>query len=298
MDIIYHMTNFISPVFKKPLIRLWITSLSPARIANRWSLISLPSACKASVPRHTASLLHALARYRTSRAYAYATYLRPAGNYPAYRCISIAAKKPSHQPASCRLIQQFLKHIYSVHLSIITGLVLFCLQTNIYAASSTEKVLISADHMHLNIVSGHSVYTGNVRISQGKLVLSGDKVTIEQHNNEIESITVIGKPARYNNVTEKGEPIMAESEHMQYRASQNKLEMNTNAILQQPGHQVSSQKIVYDTLKRIIIAGGGNTPTSNNATLDASTDAKQSQRVNITLTPKKQLSPSEESAAE
>lgn len=197
---------------------------------------------------------------------------------------------------------QIFKPIYCLHVSFLTGLILLCLQTNIYAADSVEKVVISADHMRLNIESGNSVYTGNVRISQGKLVLSGDKVTLEQDNNEIERIIVIGKPARYNHVTEKGETIKAESEHMVYNASQNKLIMTINARLQQPEHQVSSQKIVYDTLKRIIIAGGKNETSSNKTTPETNTDSKandiskQSQRVNITLTPKKQLQPHEEPA--
>ncbi|NOQ68625.1 MAG: lipopolysaccharide transport periplasmic protein LptA [Gammaproteobacteria bacterium] len=198
---------------------------------------------------------------------------------------------------------QIFKSIYCLHVSFLTGLILLCLQTNIYAADPVEKVVISADHMRLNIESGNSVYTGNVRISQGKLVLSGDKVTLEQDNNEIERIIVIGKPARYNHVTEKGETIKAESEHMVYNASQNKLIMTINARLQQPEHQVSSQKIVYDTLKRIIIAGGKNETSSNKTTPETNADSKandiskQSQRVNITLTPKKQLQPHEEPAA-
>ena len=190
--------------------------------------------------------------------------------------------------------------IDSFYLWFLTALILFCLQTNSYAADSIEKVLISADHMQLNIKSGHSVYTGNVRISQGKMVLTGDEVTLEQKNNDVESITVTGKPARYTNVTEKGEPVEAESEHMFYRASQNKLEMTTNARLKQTGHQISSQKITYDTLKRIIIAGGNDTHSTNSdpKANNSSNNVKQNQRVNITLTPEKQPQRPEESAAE
>ena len=184
------------------------------------------------------------------------------------------------------------KQIYGLHVSFLTALILFGLQTNINAADSIEPVHISADHMRVNLESGHSVYTGKVRISQGKLVLSGDKVILEQNNNEIESITVTGKPARYTNVTEKGETIEAESEHMLYRASQNKLEMTINASVKQTGHQISSQKITYDTLKRIIIAGGNDTHSNkpdseaNNGS-KSDNNAKPSQRVNITLTPEK-----------
>jgi len=136
--------------------------------------------------------------------------------------------------------------------------------------------------MKLNLNTGYSVYTGNVKITQGELKLTGDEVTVQQtKNNEVEQITVTGKPAHYNHVTEKGETIQAESEHMVYTASKNKLIMTVNANLKQPDHQVSSQKIVYDTEKKIVIAGdkGGSSISK--------TGSGKNQRVNITLTPKK-----------
>ena len=59
--------------------------------------------------------------------------------------------------------------------------------------------------MKLNLNTGYSVYTGNVKITQGELKLTGDEVTVQQtKNNEVEQITVTGKPAQYNHVTEKG----------------------------------------------------------------------------------------------
>jgi len=163
--------------------------------------------------------------------------------------------------------------------NLLTGLLLFFLQTSSWATESVEKIFIDADHMHLNIESGYSVYTGNVKISQGELVLTGNKMTLEQNDSGIERMTVTGKPAHYNHITEKGENIQAESEHMVYTASKNELVMTINAKLQQPDHQISSQKIVYDTLNKIVIAGDNDT-TSNTDT--------DSDRVKITLTPKKE----------
>lgn len=149
------------------------------------------------------------------------------------------------------------------------------------ALESAEKIFIKADRMQMNIDSGKSTYTGNVKISQGKLVLSGDKVTLKSSKEELERLIIIGKPARYNHVTENGENIKAESEHMVYIASQNKLVMTINAYLQQPELKLSSQKIIYDTQKRTVIAGDD----APQALSDE--DTGKTQRVNITLTPKK-----------
>ena len=168
------------------------------------------------------------------------------------------------------------------------GLLLLGMQTNSLAAdnkptTTVEKTFINADYMKLNIESGNSIYTGNVKISQGELILTGDEVIVEQSNNELERITVTGKPAHYNHVTEKGESIQAESERMVYSASENKLVMTINAKLVQPGNKVSSQKIVYDTKNKIVIAGDKGDSSWG--------DPDTKQRVNITLTPKKETQP-------
>jgi len=153
-------------------------------------------------------------------------------------------------------------------------------ETDAAKADIIEKIYIDADHMQLNIETGFSVYTGNVKIRQGELKLTGDKVTVQQNNEEIESIIVTGKPAHYNHVTEKGENIRAQSERMVYTAHLNKLVMTIDAQLTQPGNRVNSQKITYDTKKKIVIAGG------KKSTSSTTPGAQTNPRVNITLTPK------------
>lgn len=167
---------------------------------------------------------------------------------------------------------------YSSIIGFLAGSLLFT-PSNTLAADPGEKISIDADYMHLNLVTGYSVYTGNVQITQGELKLTGDEVTLQEKNNEVERITVSGSPAHYNHVTEKGESIQAESELMVYTAGENKLVMTKNAHLKQPDHQVSSQKIVYDTEKKIVIAG--------EKTSSSDTGSETKQRVNITLTPQK-----------
>lgn len=179
--------------------------------------------------------------------------------------------------------------------SLLFGFVLLFILTNSWAAdnsSQPEKIHVSADHMQLNIETGYSVYTGNVKISQGELVLTGDKVTLKTDKEEVQRMTVTGKPARYNHVTEKGETIEAESNSMVYTAIENKLVMKGNAKLQQPDHKVASQMITYDTLKKIVIAGKKDSSGSTSTDTSASSkdNSEGGSRVNITLTPKKKAS--------
>ncbi len=144
------------------------------------------------------------------------------------------------------------------------------IQGKAWAETSSEKIYINADHMQANIETGLSIYTGNVKVRQGKLILTGDKITVLQRNNEVELITVTGKPAHYNHVTENGEVIKADSEKMVYSTSTNLLELTINAKLSHPEHQISSQRIIYNTLTKVATAGDRE---------------DSSERVNITLTP-------------
>jgi len=141
-----------------------------------------------------------------------------------------------------------------------------------------EKIYINADHMQLNIETGNSTYNGHVTVRQGGRVLTGDIVVVTQQNNQVERIQVHGKPATYTHVTDKNETIHATSKQMVYTTSNHLLVLTGNAKLSQPAHTVKSQRIVYDTVRKIVIAGshkqGSNIPVA------------PGDRVNIILTPK------------
>ena len=107
---------------------------------------------------------------------------------------------------------QTSRFVFIIKVSFLTGLMLFFPQSNIWAVNAEEKVLVSADHMTLYFESGNSIYTGDVKASLGKLVLTGDKIVIQRNNNAIKRIVVIGKPARYHHVMDDGETITAKSE--------------------------------------------------------------------------------------
>ncbi len=161
------------------------------------------------------------------------------------------------------------------------------------AKLADEEITISADYMQLNVETGNSTFTGNIKISQGNLTLTGDKVVLKRRllkngESEVDKLTITGRPARYNHITDKGKTINAESKKMVYTANIGKLVMTTNARLIQPENEVSSQKIIYDTFKKIVIAGAKKPALTNISTDNSATDEDEpSQRVKITLTPRK-----------
>ncbi len=144
-----------------------------------------------------------------------------------------------------------------------------------------EKIHINADHMKLNIGTGNSTYTGNVKISQGKLLLTGQTVSIVQNTERVERIKINGNPATYTRITKTGKTIHATSQQMVYTESNHRLVLTGNAQLSQPERTIKSQRIVYDTQLGTVVAGNQSRETGN-----AVRPTPANERVNITLTPK------------
>ena len=157
------------------------------------------------------------------------------------------------------------------------SVVLFSLCSLALAAAAAPKperlpdapVNIYADYMKYEIKTGISTYTGNVRVTQNDMELTGDKVIAVQKDKVLENITVTGSPATYRQMSEDGKFINAQSMRMEYQANKNRLVLSNKARLEQAGSIMESDQIIYDTIREVVVAG----------------DDKADKRVNITITP-------------
>ena len=156
----------------------------------------------------------------------------------------------------------------------VTALLFCSLAAAAAAAERSERLInapvnIYADYMKYEIKSGISTYTGNVRVTQNDIELTGDRVIAVQKDKVLRKITVTGTPATYRQLSEAGEYINAQSRQMEYQADQNRLLLSDKARLEQAGSVMESDQIIYDTIREVVIAG----------------DDKADKRVNITITP-------------
>lgn len=123
--------------------------------------------------------------------------------------------------------------------------------------------------MKYELQSGVSEYTGNVRVTQSDIELTGDKVVAIQKDKVVKNIKVTGSPSSYRQLSEDGTYINAHSKQMEYQAQDNRLVLTGKARLEQAGSVMESEQIIYDTINEVVIAG----------------DDKANKRVNITITP-------------
>lgn len=135
-----------------------------------------------------------------------------------------------------------------------------------------KPVHISADKVSIDEKTGFSSYMGNVKISQGSMLLKGDKVTVYQPNGKLDKIIVNGTPAQFKQLSDKNDQeIIAQALELIYYTITEKLILTGESSLKQGQNSFSGHIIEYDT---------------RNSTVTANTDGDKKQRVNAVITPK------------
>lgn len=143
---------------------------------------------------------------------------------------------------------------------------------------STKPINIQADSAEINDVTGVSTYRGNVKITQGSTILTGDIVVLETANKKVNKIISEGALSTFKQTTDDGRKINAEAEKMVYSITGNKIVLTNNAKLTESGNTFASDKITFYTDKEIVTAGS----------------SSGSDRVNITVFPETVKSDKEE----
>ena len=134
---------------------------------------------------------------------------------------------------------------------------------------STKPINIQADSAEINDVTGISTYRGNVTITQGSTVLTGDIVILETANKKVNKIITEGKLSTFKQTTDDGRKVNAQAEKMVYSITGNEIILTRNAKLTESGNTFESEKITFYTDKEIVTAGS----------------SSGSDRVNITVFP-------------
>ncbi len=152
-------------------------------------------------------------------------------------------------------------------------LALILIPANSWALSSDREqpMLIEADRAELDDARGISIYRGNVKVTQGTLVLTGDIMTVYNKGDDVEKVIMEGKPATYRQRPDnKDKDVRAKALHMEYFTNPEKIILTKQAEVVQEGDVLSSERIEYDV------------PTDK---VNAGTD-QPDERVRITIQPR------------
>ena len=139
-----------------------------------------------------------------------------------------------------------------------------------------QPMMIEADRVELDDAKGISVYRGRVRVSQGTLLLTGETMTVHNKGNRIEKVIMEGKPATYKQRPDnKDQDVHAKALHMEYYTDPEYVILLKQAVVEQQGDVLRSERIEYDVAKDKVSAGTN----------------QPDERVHITIQPKTEPPP-------
>jgi lipopolysaccharide export system protein LptA len=130
------------------------------------------------------------------------------------------------------------------------------------SSDSKQPMYVESDAVVYDENKGETVYTGNVKASQGSLEVTGDKMIINQQKGQADQMIIYGSPARLKQSPDGGGPDNhGVGKRADYFPDSGILILNGDAMTWEgpnpstSQHTVKSDHIEYDTKNAIYKAG-------------------------------------------
>ncbi|HKB81706.1 MAG TPA: lipopolysaccharide transport periplasmic protein LptA [Burkholderiales bacterium] len=134
-------------------------------------------------------------------------------------------------------------------------------------ADRDKPVNLEADRVDLDDAKKEAVFVGNVTLTQGTLIIKGDKIIVKQDAEGFQYGIAYGNPAHFRQKREGyDEYIEGFSERLEYDGKADKMQMFTNARIQRGGDEVRGDYISYNAVTELfqVIGGGKSAATTGN----------------------------------
>ncbi|MDY6840079.1 MAG: lipopolysaccharide transport periplasmic protein LptA [Pseudomonadota bacterium] len=124
--------------------------------------------------------------------------------------------------------------------------------------NSDLPIKVTADNARLDDSKGTATYTGAVELEQGDTHLSADRVVLYRTADGLSRLEASGTPARYRQPAREGEgETKARALNITWSASDNRLTLERQAVIEQNDDLFRGDIIHYDTAGRVVTAEGG-----------------------------------------
>ena len=131
---------------------------------------------------------------------------------------------------------------------------------NLTSSERQQPVDIQADNTDGSLDGdGISTLCGNVRLSQGSLVVEADCAEITYLKNRIASVRLTGEPVTWNQTVPDTGPVSASARIIDYSVADGRVEMRGDAELHHPTGDLYGEVLIYDQqTQRFRGEGAGN----------------------------------------
>lgn len=131
-------------------------------------------------------------------------------------------------------------------------------------ADRDQPIDLEADTLTTNDAKKTSVYTGNVILTQGTLVIRADKLVVREDKDGFQHSTSTGNPTTFRQKMEgKNEYIEGSAQRIEYDGRMDKVQLYTKAWVKRGDDIVHGDYIMYDAGAEIAeVIGGGSAATT------------------------------------
>lgn len=117
-----------------------------------------------------------------------------------------------------------------------------------------QPIELAADSVDIDEGKGVSVYKGDVDLRQGSMRLRADIVTVHQIGRKPSKMVAEGRPAKFEQQSDKG-PVKGEAKRVEYEVDSENLLLIGDAVVVQGQDSMRSDRIVYDRVRSVVKAG-------------------------------------------
>ena len=113
---------------------------------------------------------------------------------------------------------------------------------------SQQPINIHADSAELDQNKNIAIYHGSVKMEQGTMTVTGDKMTIELEDQQVVRIIAEGERAHYQQQIKPDESmVLADAKKITYFTAEERVELIGNAHLTQDNNEFTGELIKYNT---------------------------------------------------
>lgn len=118
-----------------------------------------------------------------------------------------------------------------------------------------QPIEVIADRALRDDIRGYTVYSGDVRLTQGSLVIEADKITIFHKTRSADRVVALGQPSRMQQQQNPDEPPMhAQALRIVYLLDAERIQLRDAARVEQDGAVVNGDAIDYLIPEQIVRA--------------------------------------------
>ncbi|GMU44343.1 MAG: lipopolysaccharide transport periplasmic protein LptA [Xanthomonadales bacterium] len=120
-----------------------------------------------------------------------------------------------------------------------------------------QPMQINSDRFESGMDSKTTVLTGNVRITQGSLVVQAERADVTQEGGEVSRALLSGRPATLKQAMDDGGELNASARTIDYQLGEETVELKGGVVLDRPQGTLRSERVTYSIKTGQLAAGEG-----------------------------------------